>query len=156
MKNVKVLFLVVAFVAVSGMVYAQTDDPYKVFNGYLAMAKKGVAYDGAPLKGKVVGFANALGVLPFCALVEKGIKKQLALAGLDLNNGLISMDNQYNPTIALQNADVMLSMRPDIFIEYQLDATTLWPLSSAKQRYRSLQLISPFPEPISVVQTTMP
>jgi ribose transport system substrate-binding protein len=71
-----------------------------------------------------VGFANALGVLPFCTLVENGIKKQLALAGCDLNKGWISMDNQYNPLVALQNADAMLSLQPDIFIEYQLDVKT--------------------------------
>ena len=69
LKSVKVFFLAVVFVAASGLLYAQVKDPYKVFNDYLAMAKKGVAYAGAPLKGKVVGFANALGVLPFCALV---------------------------------------------------------------------------------------
>jgi ribose transport system substrate-binding protein len=106
------------------LLYAQVKDPYKVFNNYLAMAKKGVAYSGAPLKGKVVGFANALGILPFCNLVENGIKKQLALAGLDLNQGWISMDNQFNPVIALQNVDTMLSRQPDIFIEYQLDVKT--------------------------------
>ncbi len=124
MKSVKVLFLAVAFVAAAGLLYAQAKDPYKVFNDYRAMAKKGIAYAGAPLNGKVVGFANALGVLPFCALVENGIKKQLALAGCDLNQGWISMDNQYNPAVALQNVDTMLSRQPDIFIEYQLDVKT--------------------------------
>ena len=77
MKSVKVFFLAVAFVAASGLLYAQTKDPYKVFNDYQVMAKKGVTYAGAPLKGKVVGFANALGSLPFCVLVENSIKKQL-------------------------------------------------------------------------------
>jgi ribose transport system substrate-binding protein len=124
MKSVKVLFLTATFVVVSSLLYAQAKDPYKVFNDYLAMAKKGVAYSGAPLKGKVVGFANALGILPFCNLVENGIKKQLALAGLDLNQGWISMDNQFNPVVALQNVDTMLSRQPDIFIEYQLDVKT--------------------------------
>ncbi len=124
LKRLRIFFLVLVFVAASGLLYSQTKDPYKVFNSYLAMARKGIAYDGSPLKGKVVGFANALGVLPFCALVENGIKEQLALAGLDLNNGWISMDNQYNPAIALQNADTMLSRQPDIFIEFQLDVKT--------------------------------
>ncbi len=123
-KSLKVLFLVVAFVVVSGLLCAQAKNPCKVFNDYRAMAKKGVAYAGAPLKGKVVGFANALGALPFCALVEKGIKKQLTLAGCDLNKGWIGMDNQYNPAVALRNLDTILSRKPDIFIEYQLDVKT--------------------------------
>jgi len=124
MKSVKVLLLAVAFVVISGLLYAQAKDPYKVFNDYLAMAKKGVAYDGAPLEGKVVGFANALGAFPFCALVENSIKKQLALAGCNLNQDWISMDNQFNPMVALQNVDTLLSRQPDIFIEYQLDVKT--------------------------------
>jgi hypothetical protein len=83
-----------------------------VFNDYRAMAKKGVAYTGAPLKGKVVGFANALSALPFCVLVENGIKKQLTLAGCDLAQGWISLDNLYSPAVALKNLDAMLSRRP--------------------------------------------
>jgi ribose transport system substrate-binding protein len=124
LKSVKVLFLAVVFVAESGLLYAQVKDPYKIFNNYLAMAKKGVEYAGAPLKGKVVGFANALSSFQFCVLVENGIKKQLSLAGCDLNQGWVSMDNQFNPVVALQNVDTMLSRHPDIFIEYQLDVKT--------------------------------
>jgi hypothetical protein len=80
MKSVKAVFLTLTFVVVSGLLYSQAGDPYRVFNNYLDMEKKGVAYSGAPLRGKVVGFANALVVLPVCVLVENGIKKQLALA----------------------------------------------------------------------------
>jgi ribose transport system substrate-binding protein len=124
LKSVKVFILAVVFVAASGLIYAQVKNPYKVFNNYLSMAKKGVEYSGAPLKGKVVGFANALGVLPFCALVESGIKKQLVLAGCDLDQGWVSMDNQYNTVVALKNLNTMISKQPDIVIEYQLDVKT--------------------------------
>ena len=49
MKRGKILFLVLAFVAVAGMAFAA--DPYAVFNKYRAMAKAGKPYAGAPLKG---------------------------------------------------------------------------------------------------------
>ncbi len=74
MKKGKILFFAVAFVAAAGLVFAQATDPYKVFNTYRAAAEKGVPYPGAPLKGKVIGFANALGALPFCAHLEAGLK----------------------------------------------------------------------------------
>ncbi len=124
MNKRKLLLLVASFVAVAGLLSAQAADPYRVFKSYLAAAKKGVSYPGAPLKGKVVGFANALGVLPFCAHVEAGLKKQLALAGLDLTRGWISMDNQYNPAVSLKNVDAMIARRPDLVIEYQMDQKT--------------------------------
>jgi len=113
MKKAKVLFFAVALVAATGLLSSQATDPYKVFNNYRAMAKKGIPYPGAPLKGKVVGFANALGALPFCALLEAGVKKQLTLAGGDLDQGWISLDNQYNPAVVLKNAGVMLSKHPN-------------------------------------------
>jgi len=120
MKRGKILFLVLAFIAVAGMAFAA--DPYAVFNQYRAMAKAGKAYAGAPLKGKVIGFANIFGTLPFCISVENNIKDQLKLAGLDINKGWISMDNQYDSVIGLKNADIMLSKHPNFFIEFQADA----------------------------------
>jgi len=122
MKSAKILFLVLAFIAVAGFTFAQASDPYKVFNQYRAMAKAGKAYTGAPLKGKVIGFANIFGTLPFCISVENNIKAQLKLAGVDLNKGWITMDNQYDSVIGLKNADIMLSKHPNFFIEFQADA----------------------------------
>ena len=122
MKHGKILFLVLAFIAVAGFTFAQASDPYKVFNQYRAMAKAGKAYTGAPLKGKVIGFANIFGTLPFCISVENNIKAQLKLAGVDLNKGWITMDNQYDSVIGLKNADIMLSKHPNFFIEFQADA----------------------------------
>ena len=122
MKRWKLLFLIMAFIAVAGFVFAQAADPYKVFNKYRALAKAGKPYTGAPLKGNVIGFANIFGTLPFCISVENDIKAQLKLAGVDLGKGWISMDNQYDSVIGLKNADIMLSKHPDFFIEFQADA----------------------------------
>jgi len=121
MKTRKILFLAASFFAAAGLLSAQAADPYKAFNTYRAAAEKGLPYPGAPLKGKVVGFANALSALPFCALVENGIKQQLALAGCDLAQNWLSLDNQYNPAVALKNLDIVLTRRPDAFVDYQLD-----------------------------------
>jgi ribose transport system substrate-binding protein len=86
------------------------------------MAKTGKAYAGAPLKGKVIGFANIFGTLPFCISVENNIKEHLKRAGLDLNKGWISMDNQYDSVLGLKNADIMLSKKPNFFVEFQADS----------------------------------
>jgi ribose transport system substrate-binding protein len=120
MKRGKILFIVLALIAVAGMAFAA--DPYALFNKYRDAAKANKPYPGAPLKGKVVGFANIFGTLPFCIDVENNIKKQLALAGGDLGKGWISMDNQYDAVLGLKNADIMLSKKPNLFIEFQADA----------------------------------
>lgn len=120
MKRGKILFLVMAFIAVAGFAFAA--DPYAVFNKYRDMAKSGKPYAGAPLKGKVIGFANIFGTLPFCISVENNIKDHLKLAGVDINRGWISMDNQYDSVLGLKNADIMLSKKPHFFIEFQADA----------------------------------
>jgi ribose transport system substrate-binding protein len=120
MKRAKILFIVLALIAVAGMAFAA--DPYAVFNKYREMAKAGKPYAGAPLKGKVIGFANIFGTLPFCISVENDIKKHLKLAGGDLGKGWISMDNQYDSVLGLKNADIMLSKKPHFFIEFQSDA----------------------------------
>jgi ribose transport system substrate-binding protein len=117
---------IVAILVVAGLLLSASSlfaqDPYKVFNQYKAAAKAGKPYTGAPLKGKVIGFANIYGTLPFCISVENDIKKQLVLAGGDLNRGWISMDNQYDSVIGLKNADIMLSKKPNFFIEFQADS----------------------------------
>ena len=52
---------------------------------------------------------------------ENDIIKQAKLAGFS-DSDLILMDNQYDSVIGLKNADIMLSKRPDFFIEFQSDA----------------------------------
>jgi ribose transport system substrate-binding protein len=120
MKRGKILFIVLALIAVAGMAFAA--DPYAVFNKYRDMAKSGKAYAGAPLKGKVIGFANIFGTLPFCISVENNIKEHLKRAGVDMGKGWITMDNQYDSVLGLKNADIMLSKKPHFFIEFQADS----------------------------------
>jgi ribose transport system substrate-binding protein len=112
-------FVLIALLAVSALAVGQNRDPYWVFNKYRAMAVSGQRYRGAPLRGKVIGFANIFGTFPFCVSVENNIKEHLQRAGLDLNTGWISLDNQADPAIGLKNARLMLSRKPDFFIEFQ-------------------------------------
>jgi ribose transport system substrate-binding protein len=95
--------------------------PYDLFESYREVAKKEQQYPGAPGKGKKLGFANIFGTLPFCISVEQNIIKQAKLAGF-AQSDMIIMDNQYDSVLGLKNADIMLSKRPDFFIEFQADA----------------------------------
>lgn len=120
MKLSRVLLVVAALLALTVLASGQSRDPYRVFNQYRAMAASGRPYRGAPLKGKVIGFANIVGSLPFCVSVENSMREQLQLAGLNLSRGWIRMDNQGDPEIGLRNARLMLERRPDLFIQFQL------------------------------------
>lgn len=78
-------------------------------------------YPGNPGTDRKIGFANIYGTLPFCISVEEDIIRQALLAGFDQKDIFI-MDNQYDSSIGLKNADIMLSKQPDVFIEFQADA----------------------------------
>ena len=100
---------------------SEDDGNYEVFEKYREYAKSGKTWPEKPGKGKKLGFANIYGTLPFCIAVEEDIIKQSKFAGFS-GKDLIIMDNQYNAVIGLKNADIMLSKRPDIFVEFQADA----------------------------------
>jgi ribose transport system substrate-binding protein len=94
---------------------------YDTFEMYRDYAKREEPYPGNPGAGKKLGFANIFGTLPFCISVENNIIFQAKLAGFS-ENDMIIMDNQYDSVLGLKNADIMLSKRPDFFIEFQADA----------------------------------
>ncbi|MCF7944923.1 MAG: sugar ABC transporter substrate-binding protein [Spirochaetia bacterium] len=94
---------------------------YAVFEAFRVAADNLEEYPGLPGEGKKLGFANIYGTLPFCISVEESIERQAELAGFSEKNVFI-MDNQYDSSIGLKNADIMLSKNPDVFIEFQADA----------------------------------
>jgi len=94
---------------------------YATFEMYQEYARKGEPYPGSPGKGKKLAFANIFGTLPFCISVEQDIIKQAKLAGFD-EKQMIILDNQYDSVIGLKNADIILSKKPDFFIEFQADS----------------------------------
>lgn len=104
----------------SGQFRERAMPTYAVYNQYREYAKTWTAYPGSPGKGKKLGFASIYGTQPFCISLEQSIIKQAKLAGFEEQN-LIIMDNQYDSVVGLQNAEVMLSKKPDLFIEHQAD-----------------------------------
>jgi len=92
--------------------------PYFIYEKYREYAKIGVPYPSQPGQGKKLGFAGNYGTQPFCIAVEQNLIKQAKLAGFDDQN-LLLLDNQYDPDIALKNAEIMLEYAPDLFIEHQ-------------------------------------
>jgi ribose transport system substrate-binding protein len=93
---------------------------YAVYEQYREYAKTGEPYPGSPGKGKKLGFASVYGTQPFCISLEQNIIKQAKLAGFE-DNDLILMDNQYDSMVGLKNAEIILSKKPDLFIEHQAD-----------------------------------
>jgi ribose transport system substrate-binding protein len=100
---------------------AQAKQTYKVYDSYLALAKAGKPFPGAPGKGKKLAFANIVASFPFCQSVEKNIIEIAKLAGF-ADADLIILDNQVDATVGLRNADIILAKKPDGFLEFQIDA----------------------------------
>jgi len=73
-----------------------------------------------PKNGKtyVIGFANLQRDIPFCALVEQGIKENAKAAGVEL----VVADNHLDGATALANAESFISRNVDFVIEFQTDA----------------------------------
>ena len=94
---------------------------YAVYEQYREYAKANQLYPGTPGRGKRLGFANIFGTQPFSIALEQNLIKQAKLAGFD-GKDLFIMDNQYDSEVGLENAEMILSQQPDIFIEYQVDA----------------------------------
>ena len=73
-----------------------------------------------PRNGKtyVVAFANLQRDIPFCALVEEGIKANADAAGIEL----LVADNRLDGATALTNAESFINRNVDFVIEFQTDA----------------------------------
>ncbi len=86
------------------------------FKSMIAAATK----NRPPRNGKnyVIGFANLQRDIPFCALVETGIKRNADAAGIELVVG----DNRLSGATALQVAESFIQRNVDFVIEFQTDA----------------------------------
>jgi ribose transport system substrate-binding protein len=94
---------------------------YDYYDSMREVAKKGEAYPGTPAKDHTLAFTNIMGGIPFCDNVWADIQKQWGLAGGD-SSKLYYADNQYDATIGLKNADIMLAKKPDVLINFQFDS----------------------------------
>lgn len=120
-KGVILVILLSAFVFASLITAASAEEKILGYEDFQEYAKRGEPYPGQPGKGKKLGFANIMAGIPFCVEVQNSIVRQAKLAGFE-ERDIYIMDNQYNSTIGLQNADIMLAKHPDVFIEFQADS----------------------------------
>ena len=91
---------------------------YETLRGY-AIANE--EYPDAPAAGHTLAFTNIMGGIPFCEDVWQNVQDQWVLAGGDPAK-LYYADNQYDATIGLKNADIMLAKSPDVLINFQFDS----------------------------------
>ncbi len=85
--------------------------------GYLAQSQDGLYRPiGSPSK-KRFGFGCQSAEMPFSEAVTKSLQAAAADTGIDL----LVLDNQYDPTVAVRNADNFVRERVDLVIEFQVD-----------------------------------
>lgn len=84
-------------------------------------AGKGEPYPDAPAADHTLAFTDIMGGIPFCIDVWNSVQDQWKLAGGDPGK-LYYADNQYDATIGLKNADIMLAKNPDALINFQFDS----------------------------------
>lgn len=65
-----------------------------------------------------IGYAGLSSEFPFVADVNRGLDAASKKAGLTL----ITLDNKYDPQVALSNADTLVLRKSDVIIEFQTDA----------------------------------
>ena len=94
---------------------------YDYYELLRASAIKNEAYPDAPAAGQTLAFTNIMGGIPFCEAVWKNVQDQWVLAGGDPAS-LYYADNQYDATIGLKNADIMLAKNPNVLINFQFDS----------------------------------
>ena len=102
-------------------VTAAEEGAYDYYEMLRASAVKNEAYPDAPAAGHTLAFTNIMGGIPFCESVWQNVQDQWALAGGDPGD-LYYADNQYDATIGLKNADIMLAKSPDVLINFQFDS----------------------------------
>jgi ribose transport system substrate-binding protein len=85
--------------------------------GYLAQSQDGLYRPISSPSKKVFGFGCQSVEMPFSEAVTKSLKAAAADTGIDL----MVLDNRYDPTIAVQNADDFVRNGVDLVIEFQVD-----------------------------------
>lgn len=106
-------------VIVKETVEVEKESPY-TYEKLREMAKAG-AYEGEPAKGRTLAFANIIKAFPFTTSVENSIIEQWKLAGGSMDD-LTVLDNAADTALAIQNADIIFTKKPEVFLQFQLDA----------------------------------
>jgi ribose transport system substrate-binding protein len=100
---------------------AGAEAAYDYYENLRESAKKMEAYPNTPAKDHTLAFTDIMGGIPFCINVWNSVQEQWKLAGGDPAK-LYYADNQYDATIGLKNADIMLAKNPDALINFQFDS----------------------------------
>jgi ribose transport system substrate-binding protein len=88
-----------------------------VHRGYLAQAQDGLYRFTAKPKKARFGFGSQSAEMPFSEAVTDSLKAAASASGVDL----IVLDNRYDATTALHNAEEFARNRVDLVIEFQID-----------------------------------
>ena len=88
-----------------------------VHRGYLAQAQDGLYRFTAKPKKARFGFGGQSAEMPFSEAVTDSLKAAASASGVDL----IVLDNRYDATTALHNAEEFVRNRVDLVIEFQID-----------------------------------
>ena len=109
------------------------ENPY-TFEALREMAKSGEPYEGAPAAGHTIAFQNILKGYDFFDLVENSIVEQWELAGGNPDD-LTLLVNDNDATKAAQNADIIYSKHPEVWIQFYGDekANTQWARRSKEE-----------------------
>lgn len=88
-----------------------------VHRGYLAQTQDGLYRIVSRPRKIRFGFGSESSEMPFSVDVTKSLKAAATSAGVDL----LVLDNRYDATAALENADEFVRQRVDLVIEFQID-----------------------------------
>jgi len=88
-----------------------------VHRGYLAQTQEGLYRVVSRPRKSRFGFGSQSADMPFSQDVEKSLRAAAASAGVDVT----VLDNHYDASVALRNADEFVRQRVDLVIEFQID-----------------------------------
>lgn len=88
-----------------------------VHRGYVAQAQNGLYRLVSRPRRLRFGFAAQSGEMPFSVAVGHSITQAAAAAGVEL----LTLDNRYDPDIAIQNAEEFVAKRVDLVLEFQVE-----------------------------------
>jgi ribose transport system substrate-binding protein len=88
-----------------------------VHRGYITQSSDGLYRSVNQPSKKVFGFGSQSSEMPFSEAVTSSLRVAAAASGVDL----LVLDNRYDATTALKNADIFVRERVNLVIEFQID-----------------------------------
>jgi len=88
-----------------------------VHRGYVAQAQNGLYRLVSRPRRLRFGFAAQSAEMPFSVAVAQSVTAAAAASGVEL----LTLDNRYDPDIAIQNAEEFVAKRVDLVLEFQVE-----------------------------------